>query len=155
YSGTSLMSLLLQHRDAPLPSLREARPDAPESVNALFQRMVAKKPGDRYATMTEVAHALEDATQSLSAAGLSAPGPRPAPRPGISSSESTLTFPSAGQSTDHGEETKATPATLVSDTPLASDRPPIAPAAETRSQALPPPPQPPSPAPRRNRGVIL
>src|SRR5262249_43308793 len=42
YGGTSLMSLLLQHRDAPPPSLREARPDAPEALSAIYLRMVAK-----------------------------------------------------------------------------------------------------------------
>jgi eukaryotic-like serine/threonine-protein kinase len=54
YSGESLMSILLAHRDAPIPSLRDARPDTPESVDAIFRRMVAKRPEDRYQSMGEV-----------------------------------------------------------------------------------------------------
>jgi phosphate ABC transporter phosphate-binding protein len=166
YAGGSLMSLLLLHRDAPPPSLREARPDAPESVNALFQRMVAKDPGDRYASMTEVALALEEACQSLSALGLSGPGPRLASRPGTSAAESTSAFSSPRQLTDHGLEAKAPPATFVGEPALAPTlitsapvlapaRPPLSPAAETMSPALPPPPQTPSRTPGGKRGVIL
>jgi len=54
YSGDSLMSILLAHRDAPIPSLSGAGPDVPESVNAIFQKMVAKRPEDRYQSMGEV-----------------------------------------------------------------------------------------------------
>src|SRR5262249_46567825 len=86
YGGTSLMSLLLQHRDAPPPSLREARPDAPEVLNAIYLRMVAKKPEDRYASMTEVILALEEAAKGLSALGPSVLRPRPASGGGTSAS---------------------------------------------------------------------
>ena len=81
YSGTSLMGLLLQHREAPPPSLLDARPDVPESLSAIFLRMVAKKPEDRYPTMTEVVLALEEAGRSSSSLGLSAWAPRPARSP--------------------------------------------------------------------------
>jgi serine/threonine protein kinase len=37
YSGSSLMSLLLQHHEAPPPSLREVRPDVPDFLNAIFR----------------------------------------------------------------------------------------------------------------------
>ncbi len=59
YAAGSLMGLLLKHREAPIPSLREARPEIPEEVDAVFRRMVAKKPEDRYATMDETVAALE------------------------------------------------------------------------------------------------
>jgi phosphate ABC transporter phosphate-binding protein len=165
YSGTSLMSLLLQHRDAPPPSLLEARPDAPEDVNAVFQRMVAKKPSDRYASMTEVVRALEEASRSLSAAGLSAPGPRPGPRPGTTGAETTLAYASPGQSTDHGLGAMPPPPTLISDTPPlsllgsapppATARPPLSPAGEASAPVHPAPAQAPSRTPRVNRVVIL
>jgi phosphate ABC transporter phosphate-binding protein len=164
YSGSSLMSLLLQHRDAPPPSLRHARPDVPDSVDALFQRMVAKDPNDRFASMTEVAAALEEARQSLGAAGLTAPGPRPAPWSGTSSSESTMSHTSPGQLTDHGLGAKASDATSITDTPLTSSRAtsapdlagkPISSFAETKLQVGPGPP----PARRRTlpgyRGLLL
>jgi phosphate ABC transporter phosphate-binding protein len=166
YSGTSLMSLLLLHRDAPPPSLLEARPGSPESVNALFQRMVAKKPSDRYATMTEVVLALEAASQSLDAAGLSPPGPRPAPRAGTSASEHTMAYTSSREATDHGLAAKVPAITVVSAAPPAptlvttapapeNERPPTASPADTKSAVAPSPSQAPTRRPRVNRGVIL
>jgi serine/threonine protein kinase len=59
YQGASFMAILLQHREAPLPSLGAARPDVPTVLEAVFRKMAAKKPEDRYQTMTEVVHALE------------------------------------------------------------------------------------------------
>ena len=59
YSAGSLMALLLKHRDAPIPSLSEARPDVPAELDELYRRMAAKRPEDRYSTMDEVVHALE------------------------------------------------------------------------------------------------
>ena len=59
YTAGSLMALLLKHRDAPLPSLSEARPDIPAELDELYRRMAAKKPEQRYPTMDEVVRALE------------------------------------------------------------------------------------------------
>jgi serine/threonine protein kinase/formylglycine-generating enzyme required for sulfatase activity len=54
YDGDTLMAKLLAHRDQPIPSLRESRPEVPEHVEAVFTRMVAKRIEDRYQTMSEV-----------------------------------------------------------------------------------------------------
>ena len=54
-----MMAALLQHRDAPVPSLSEERKDVPLALDAVFHRMVAKAPIDRYQTMAEVVLALE------------------------------------------------------------------------------------------------
>jgi len=59
YSAGSLMGLLLKHRDAPLPSLSEARPDVPAALDEIYRRMAAKRAENRYPTMDEVVHALE------------------------------------------------------------------------------------------------
>jgi serine/threonine protein kinase len=59
YPGTSLMAILLKHREAPPPSLRVARSEIPASLEPIFRRMVAKKPEERYSSMTEVVGALE------------------------------------------------------------------------------------------------
>jgi serine/threonine protein kinase len=59
YSAGSLMALLLKHRDAPIPSLSDARPDVPDELDVLYRRMAAKRPEDRYPTMAAVVHALE------------------------------------------------------------------------------------------------
>jgi phosphate ABC transporter phosphate-binding protein len=113
YSGASLMSLLVQHREAPPPSLLDARPEAPAILNAIFQRMVAKWPEARYPTMTEVVAALEEARQTLPEPGLPALASRPATQAGSSASEITIAFPSPRQRTDHGLEPSARAATLA------------------------------------------
>jgi serine/threonine protein kinase/DNA-binding response OmpR family regulator len=58
YQGQTMMATLLKHREAPIPSLAQARADIPIELDAVFGRMVAKTAGDRYQTMTEVVQAL-------------------------------------------------------------------------------------------------
>jgi serine/threonine protein kinase len=58
YAGTTLMEKLLAHRDESIPSLCAARPDVPGALDAIFARMVAKHPDDRYESMNEVIAAL-------------------------------------------------------------------------------------------------
>ena len=59
FSGDSLMARLLAHREQPIPALRTIRPEVPESVEAIFSKMLAKKVEDRYQSMAEVIAALE------------------------------------------------------------------------------------------------
>jgi formylglycine-generating enzyme required for sulfatase activity len=59
YKGATAMETMLEHRDAPIPSLRAVRPDCPPALDALFRRMIAKKPQDRPASMDEVIAELE------------------------------------------------------------------------------------------------
>jgi CheY-like chemotaxis protein/tRNA A-37 threonylcarbamoyl transferase component Bud32 len=59
YQGPTLMAILLQHREAPVPSLCAARAGVPSDLDSIFQRMVAKKPEDRFPSMAEVVAALE------------------------------------------------------------------------------------------------
>jgi hypothetical protein len=47
------------HRDRPAPDLRILRPDVPSALAATYQRMMAKRPEDRPASMTEVIGLLE------------------------------------------------------------------------------------------------
>jgi serine/threonine protein kinase len=65
YPAESLMSALLKHRDDPIPDLRAARPGVPAELEAVFRRMVAKAPGDRHPTMTEVVKDLERVQSQL------------------------------------------------------------------------------------------
>lgn len=45
------MQTIMAHATAPVPSLRAARPEAPEKLDELFQRMLAKQPADRPRSM--------------------------------------------------------------------------------------------------------
>lgn len=72
YEGDSLMARMMAHQQAPIPSLSEQRADVPAAVEAVFQKMVSKKPEERYQTMTEVIADLEQCQAgNIDAAGLS------------------------------------------------------------------------------------
>jgi serine/threonine protein kinase len=87
YEGDSMMARLIGHRESAIPSLAEAlaqRPagakpvpaDKARAIDAVFQKMVAKKPEDRYQTMGQVIRALEAvSTSTESLAGLGAVDP--------------------------------------------------------------------------------
>ncbi|MFO0902041.1 MAG: protein kinase [Pirellulales bacterium] len=82
YTGSSLMAILLQHRDAPTPSLLERCPNVPAALDELFQRMLAKDPAQRIRSMTEVADELQRIAGQLSgvvSSGETASSPRPTP----------------------------------------------------------------------------
>jgi hypothetical protein len=70
YSGDTMMRKLLAHREAAIPSLRTSRPDVSPALDAVFQKMVAKKPGDRQASMAAV---IKDLEACLNAAQAAAP----------------------------------------------------------------------------------
>jgi serine/threonine-protein kinase len=80
YSAGSLMALLLKHREAPIPSLAQARRDVPDELEVLYRRMAAKRPEDRFPTMGEAVDALDllRAAISLSAARPASTGAAPA-----------------------------------------------------------------------------
>ncbi|HEX4149216.1 MAG TPA: protein kinase, partial [Pirellulales bacterium] len=59
YDGDTVMKKLMAHQQAPIPSLTTVRADVSPAVDEVFQRMVAKRPEDRYQTMREAVAALE------------------------------------------------------------------------------------------------
>ncbi|MGA2035202.1 MAG: SUMF1/EgtB/PvdO family nonheme iron enzyme, partial [Thermoguttaceae bacterium] len=59
YARESLMQILVAHREDPIPSLRQARPEVPSALDAVFQKMLAKQPEDRQQSMAEVIAELE------------------------------------------------------------------------------------------------
>ena len=59
YAGKTKTQMVLAHRTQPIPSLRTLRAEVPEALDRVFQKMLAKQPADRYASMKEVIAALE------------------------------------------------------------------------------------------------
>ncbi len=60
YGGDTDDQENLAHRDQPIPSLRAARPDVPEALDRIYQKMLAKNVGERTQSMAQVVAALEN-----------------------------------------------------------------------------------------------
>lgn len=54
YAGETAYQTLKAHHESPIPSLRAERSDVPEKLDRVFQKMVAKTPAERQASMSEV-----------------------------------------------------------------------------------------------------
>ncbi|WP_166826574.1 protein kinase domain-containing protein [Thalassoroseus pseudoceratinae] len=69
YQGESVFDTILAHGDRPIPSLREVvLGNNSQALDNVFQRMVAKRPDDRFQTVTELLAALKpfDSSESVS-----------------------------------------------------------------------------------------
>ena len=64
YPASTRLLRILAHREQPVPSIRQARPEVSAELARVLERMLAKKPADRYATPGEVAAALRPYTQT-------------------------------------------------------------------------------------------
>jgi serine/threonine protein kinase len=53
-------SKMVAHVNQPIPAIRRLRPDVPEEVAAILQRMVAKKPADRFLVPADLVAGLDD-----------------------------------------------------------------------------------------------
>lgn len=67
FEGDSLMARLIAHRESPVPSLSDSSDDL---LSAVFQKMVAKRPDDRFQSMAEVIVALEALRPSATSVAL-------------------------------------------------------------------------------------
>jgi hypothetical protein len=80
FEGETILKRLMAHQERPAPKLRDARPDAPAALELAFQKLMAKKPAERPATMTELIALLESckaaAVEARATAG-EAPKSRP------------------------------------------------------------------------------
>lgn len=59
YPRESMLARLMAHANDPVPSLREHRAEVSPNIDAVFRRMVAKRPQDRHQSMAEVVADLE------------------------------------------------------------------------------------------------
>ncbi|MBN71761.1 MAG: hypothetical protein CME32_21070 [Gimesia sp.] len=59
YGGKTVVNRILAHRDQPIPSLASANVQVPANVDAIYQKMIAKLPEDRFQSMQAVIDAIE------------------------------------------------------------------------------------------------
>jgi serine/threonine protein kinase len=60
YPNGNWAAKLLRHQFDPVPLAVELRPDLPQQIAAIVQRLMAKDPAERYATPAELAQALQE-----------------------------------------------------------------------------------------------
>jgi len=85
FAGGTLAQKLLKHQQSPPPDLAHVRPDLPPEVPAILQRMLAKRPEDRFQSMAEVVQAMAGRP-----AGLPPPLALPLPHPSTSPSATAV-----------------------------------------------------------------
>ncbi|MBD3672831.1 MAG: serine/threonine protein kinase [Planctomycetaceae bacterium] len=60
YQGESAFQTMLHHRERPIPDLSTIRDEADAELQSIFERMLAKRPDDRFQSMSEVVEALKN-----------------------------------------------------------------------------------------------
>ena len=66
YRGSTMVNRIMAHQNDPIPSLTGKHILISQDVDAVFQKMVAKKPEDRFQSMSEVIVAIENCIQMKS-----------------------------------------------------------------------------------------
>jgi serine/threonine-protein kinase len=85
YSGESFVAVAMRHVHDPIPSIAQARPDVPLRLDAALAKAMAKRPQDRFPSMTDFVAELEATLAALGTPDadrttILPPGPAPAPR---------------------------------------------------------------------------
>ncbi|MCY2992153.1 MAG: SUMF1/EgtB/PvdO family nonheme iron enzyme [Planctomycetota bacterium] len=68
YAGETVVEKLMAHQTKPIPTLSSVRLEVSPPLEAVFRRMVAKTPGDRYQTIAELIADVEPLRGSMAAA---------------------------------------------------------------------------------------
>jgi serine/threonine protein kinase len=90
FEGEDILDSLHKIVHAPTPQIKETNTDAPNELQRIVRRCLAKDPDERYQTIKDVALELKEVRQGMAGAEIDTSGP---------SSDSTRTL--AGQSTEH------------------------------------------------------
>ena len=75
------LEVILAHLQKPIPPVRGLRPEVPEGLASIVERMTAKSPAERYATPAEVAAALEPYAAGCDLVRLVSDSAQPAAKP--------------------------------------------------------------------------
>lgn len=73
FAGETLMEKIIAHREQPLPRLRDLVPEVSVGLDAVFQKMVARNPDDRYQTMKHLGEDLDACIAGRRPSALAAP----------------------------------------------------------------------------------
>ncbi len=114
FTEGTLPQRLMQHQNAPPPSIYKDRPDAPEDLVAICLKMMAKKPADRQQTAAEVA---QDLVGWLHAHGIHVESSISGPG---SSAKLAVGAPRTSSTSDSGTARKAAPVARTSYDPSSS-----------------------------------
>ncbi len=61
YVRDTVVQVILAHREQPIPSIRAARPEVSKAIDGVFRKAVAKRPEERYQSVSELIAALREA----------------------------------------------------------------------------------------------
>lgn len=75
FAGETLMEKIIAHREQPVPSLREQVSELSTGLDAIFQKMVARNPDNRYQTMKHLGEDLDACIAGRRPSALAAPWP--------------------------------------------------------------------------------
>ena len=64
YQAETPLAVVLMHITAPLPPIRNVKPDVPEEVERVILKAMAKDPDDRFQTVREMMDALDEAVEA-------------------------------------------------------------------------------------------
>ena len=93
YEADTVFGRVIAHRERAIPSLRDRIPEASPELDAVFRRMVAKKPQARYASVAAVLQALEACPELAAAVTPAGPAIRSPELPRDESTPATLPTP--------------------------------------------------------------
>lgn len=122
FDADSVVAIILQHLNDPVPDLTELNPDTPQALKSIVEKALAKDPNDRYKSAADMAVALRKVPDHPKAAVLVQPDP---PSQKESVSEASVLVQTIIEPPTQSAQTKKS---------LAQKRSPI-----------PPPPAPPQP----------
>jgi serine/threonine protein kinase len=77
FPGTTSVSVALAHIQEPLVPITALRPDLPAGLGAIIDRLLAKRPDDRFATPVDMLHAVDGLAAAVAGGGSSRHGPSP------------------------------------------------------------------------------
>jgi serine/threonine protein kinase/Tol biopolymer transport system component len=143
FDASTPIAVLLAHANDPVPNVREQRPDAPPELQQVLEKVMAKRPEDRYQTASAVAADLRRVADLAAQQALKAASARTMPYiEGEPEAVETAERPAAG------------PAAPVDETAPSSAPPLVEVSAPRARPPAPPPAMPEYPMPRYEKSAV-